>query len=408
MDVSRAGFVVPPNSKNKNKNKTENKRIGGFGFENTTLAECPTNDGIASEVADADSFQDGFDAILKAGIGGIALSVLQPLLDDLQDRFLATMLEKAAQEGKDSPCTTLEDVDVTYTRLFRNPNPEMLEEYKPLRAIPEMHLYEEDLYDPEEEKRVKKQNRDYKRHQKEPFAIARNLFSDIFDRRDPIGLLTDAEIQEIDRYWDSEGVGYESTRRYQIPIDALAKGGKPGMSCEDGVCTEVMLPPNKFKRIADARDAILARFKKPQIVTAYISVYFARGFRRAEETSPGKFSLYPEFTQTVPHFDDSVGTGHTTSPNTIKVTIPITETRATLMRSCNQEYQENSCTATLEEDLDNTPLLAPGDAQIFRPGMHMHAATKTRERGSMYFIFTGLAYAKTEKIIQDLTRGRAR
>ena len=229
--------------------------------------------------------------------------------------------------------------------------------------------------------------RDYKRHQKEPFAIARNLFSDIFDRRDPIGLLTDAEIQEIDRYWDSQGIGVAGFERFQIPIDVLAKDDNFRIDCaEDGTCTRIRLPPNKFKRIADARDAIVARFGKKFDIGHAVTVQFVRDRQIGNP-------------QTEPHFDDMVGTEHKASPNYFKVTIPVTETRATLMRSCNQEDEQYSCTATLEEDIDNTPLLSPGDAQIFRPGMHMHAATTTRQRGSVYFIYTGWAPSSTIKNI---------
>jgi hypothetical protein len=317
MDVSRAGFVVPP--KTKPENKPKKKPIGGFG--DAALAECPTPDGIAAEISTATTFEAGFSALLKAGLAGLAMHVLQPLLDDLQDRFLNTTLKQAVSTGKNSPCAPLEPVDVTYTRLFDDPNPDWAEYGRPQLRMKREKIYEN--------------------LKNEPFAVARNLFSDILDEHNPVPHLTPENTKEVQEYL-TRLTGH-SVYNYLHAASHL-------------------IPPKDKERIDAMAELIKQRFKDAGIRYTTPQLIYSTGTHALTGYS---------------HYDNA-------RPETVTAIIPITETLATTMRNCNDE--DGKCRWSHAEDAAKAPLLQPGDAQFFRGVIHMHAGTNLRKAGSMYFL----------------------
>ena len=296
-----------------------NLSIGGFG--DAALAECPTPDGIAAEISTATTFEAGFSALVKAGLAGLAMHVLQPLLDDLQDRFLNTTLKQAVSTGKNSPCAPLEPVDVTYTRLFDDPNPEWRKRGGPRERVDrEAH---------------------YRNYKDEPFAVARNLFSDILDENNPVPHLTPENTKEIQEY-----LAYRTGNSVFHYLEAASH----------------LIPPKDKERIDAMAKLIKQRFKDvgadyyaPQLIYA---------------TGTHALTGYA-------HYDNGI-------PDTVTAIIPITETLATTMNNCDDAHGE--CLMTGAEDAAKAPLLQPGDAQFFRGVIHMHAGNNLRKTGSMYFL----------------------
>lgn len=146
MEVAEEGFSIK-----------KKKVIGGLG---DVTDACISPESVQNSVNEATSFEEGFAAIIKAGLSGLAFNVLQPYLEILQEKFLESQLMSATEKGKESACATPDEVEVTYRKLFKDPNPENRHHMNP---------------------------EDYARFSNEPSAVARNIFSDLFPRDNTTG-----------------------------------------------------------------------------------------------------------------------------------------------------------------------------------------------------------------------------
>ena len=332
-------------------NKKKEYQIGGFGYDLAT--SCLTNDGIQTQIANADTFDSGFKALVSAALGGIALSVLEPLLQDLRDRFLFPALENAVQTGQGSPCASLGKIEVDFYRLFDNPSPEYFRVQAKDNDISKYNLLKE-----------------------EPFAIARHLFSDILDRNNPVPFLTKEEVEAIEQKKNEMGGSYLFYLDYLLD----------------------MVPEETRNKIQEIREKINSRILDSGVTSGFIGIKAMYASGSQAQTG-------------VSHYDASLK-----HPDMgVTIIIPLTETLATTMRTCNEEISEAwKCgtpegpanTRTLQEDLENLPLLRPGDAQFFRGAIHMHRGTNERKLGSLYLMVKISSDKKITDIVDLLAKNR--
>lgn len=365
MEVGPSGYAAPSGVQIERERKRETRRssatrknapVGGYGLESDVA--CPTNQTIANQIADAESFDAGFKVIVTAALSGLALHVLEPFLRDLQERFITSVLNEAAitgKTGKNRPCAALEDIDVKFYRLFENPNPGLFYNYRKSVSAENKWLIS--------------------RLQNEPMAIARHIFSDIFDRNNPVPHLTQDEVEKIIEYMDQNGGSTNFNLEY-------AKH----------------LIPETWEKIEAYKEEIRNRVQNAGIAEAGVRVnaFYASG--SASQTG-------------VSHYD-ATNTGFL--PDTpdmgVLIMVPVTETLATTMRTCTGhrdwlcgEPEGPPNTETEEEDVKNVPLLQPGDAQFMRPTIHMHMGTNTRKRGCIYL----MVRFKSKEIMRNIVKALA-
>ena len=252
MEVVEVGFSIK-------KKEAKRKVIGGFGDVNVTDA-CISPESVQTSVNEAMSFEEGFAAIIKAGLSGLAFNVLQPYLEILQEKFLESQLMSATEKGKESACATPDEVEVTYRRLFDDPNPENRPQMNP---------------------------EDYARFSNEPSAVARNIFSDLFPRDNTIRRkLTEQE-------WD--------TLAEDLKSDPLRSMMPEFFGVSDSVWLKSELPIARFMALQYRE--ILSRFDKAGIPATGI-LHFISDLD--EHHYDG--DLCPEYIQVLVPLTDTIGT----------------------------------------------------------------------------------------------------
>ena len=309
MEVRRDGFST--------EQKKQKKPIGGLGDLVVGLEdgiygdECPSLANVDRDVRLATTFEEGFAAIIKAGLAGLAYSLLMPYLDRLQDTFLTPRLEAATESGKCSPCKTQEEIEVTYRRLFKDPNPG----------------YRRQLDD------LGSERDNYVRFTKEPSAVARNIFSDLFPCDQPLRRLTDKEYR------------------------AMSQSDYQDLTFEEWTYAELAIARQMASRGRD----IISRFEKAGIS--------ADGSIRLTNSNSANFPDH--------HYDDFL------DAHNIQVLVPLTDTIGTILRSCQTEDECDGKAA----DLGNAPRLEQGDAQFFYGRLVLHESP-FRAEGDVWMLVT--------------------